>query len=354
MTTPLSLHRSRVTPAVPANAQVASTADRYIDRFDNPQANAASRKAVAHTLVNEYYDLVTDFYLWGWGDCFHFAPRYPTESFPDSLKRHEMFLAMAGEFDSTPLKPNKPRILDIGCGVGGPMRTIARFSSCEIIGVNNNPYQITQAEAINERSALSHLCSLVRANFMQLPFTDNEMDGAYAIEATCHAADKVQCYSEVARVIKPGAFFVGYEWIITPKFDPKNPEHCRIRHSIEKGNALPELETPSMIKKALENSGFDVIECTDLAEEFANSPGRNIPWYAPLQGEFTLANFKSTTLGRMCTSTMVRTLELLRLAPQGSSTTAAILEEAAVSLVEGGKLGIFSPMLFFKAQKRAA
>jgi len=96
-----------------------------------------------------------------------------------------------------------------------------------------------------------------------------------------------------------------------------------------------------------------VLELSDVAEDFAHSPGPNTAWYAPLEGGCTLANFKSTAAGRLCTSVLVRTMEFLHLAPQGSSATAAILEEAAVSLVNGGKLGIFTPMLFFKAQKRA-
>ena len=27
-------------------------------------------------MVNDYYDLVTDFYEYGWGQSFHFAPRH--------------------------------------------------------------------------------------------------------------------------------------------------------------------------------------------------------------------------------------------------------------------------------------
>ena len=33
------------------------------------------RKADYRTFENTYYDLVTDFYEYGWGESFHFAPR---------------------------------------------------------------------------------------------------------------------------------------------------------------------------------------------------------------------------------------------------------------------------------------
>lgn len=45
------------------------------------------------TMVNNFYDLVTDFYEWGWGECFHFAPRYCHEGFHESIRRSEYYLA---------------------------------------------------------------------------------------------------------------------------------------------------------------------------------------------------------------------------------------------------------------------
>lgn len=38
-------------------------------------------------------DLATLFYEWGWGQSFHFANRHKDESFAQSIKRHEYYLA---------------------------------------------------------------------------------------------------------------------------------------------------------------------------------------------------------------------------------------------------------------------
>lgn len=46
----------------------------YTDLFD--QASAEERKNNYTTVVNKYYDLATDFYEFGWGSSFHFAPRH--------------------------------------------------------------------------------------------------------------------------------------------------------------------------------------------------------------------------------------------------------------------------------------
>ena len=34
------------------------------------------------------------------------------------------------------------RVLDVGCGVGGPARQIARFADVQIVGLNNNDFQV--------------------------------------------------------------------------------------------------------------------------------------------------------------------------------------------------------------------
>jgi hypothetical protein len=43
----------------------------------------------------------------------------------------------------------------------------------------------------------------------------------------------------VYRVLKPGSYFVSYEWVATEKFDPNNKEHVRIMDEINFGNGLP-------------------------------------------------------------------------------------------------------------------
>lgn len=79
------------------------------------------RKANYTDMVNKYYDLVTSFYEYGWGESFHFAPRWKWESLRESIKRHEHFLAL-----QLGLKKGQ-QVLDVGCGIGGPLREIARF-----------------------------------------------------------------------------------------------------------------------------------------------------------------------------------------------------------------------------------
>jgi hypothetical protein len=50
--------------------------------------------------------------------------------------------------------------------VGGPRRDIASFSGCNVIGLNNNSYQISRAKAYAEKIGLSDKVSFVQGDFM--------------------------------------------------------------------------------------------------------------------------------------------------------------------------------------------
>jgi len=307
------------------------------------QEKISERKEKYMTMVNHYYDLVTDFYEYGWGHSFHFAPRFEGETFDASIARHEQWLS-----SKLVLRPGM-RVLDVGCGVGGPMRAIARFSGANIVGCNNNDYQIKHSEMFNKKFHLDHLCTTEKNDFMKLSYNNNSFDACYAIEATCHAPDKVACYEQMFRVLKPGCYFAGYEWCITNKYNPNDANHRTIKHLIEKGDSLPDLVLPEVVIDALKKAGFEVIEHFDIAVTSAKTDP--VRWYSTLQGGWKPSNFKHTKLGRFCTQKMVDLLEAIRIAPKGTGETHRILSTAADALAMGGETGIFTPMYYFLARK---
>lgn len=325
-----------------------NTMNSYEGLYDvgDNSVNVPKRKENYMGMVNSFYDLVTNFYEFGWGHSFHFAPRHPWESFEGSIARHEMWLA-----HKLQLSPGKV-CLDVGCGIGGPARTIARFSECTIVGLNNNAYQISRGEEHNKVQGLSTRISFLKADFMAIPREDCTFDAAYAIEATCHAPDKLGVYREIFRVLKPGGLLGLYEWVLTRNFDPNNADHVRIKQGIERGNGLPDLEPVAHVQKCITDSGFELLENRDLAES-AFGVHTKTPWYHPLSGSFSLSGFKHMRIGRYLTNRMVAAMEFLRLAPKGTTEVSNLLLLTANDLVEGGQLHIFTPMHFFLCRKPA-
>ncbi|XP_078430019.1 sterol methyltransferase 1 [Wolffia australiana] len=319
---------------------VQSAVEKYEKYHASFGGDEEARKNNYTDLVNKYYDLATSFYEYGWGESFHFGHRWNGESLRESLKRHEHFLAL-----QLGLKPGM-KVLDVGCGIGGPLREIARFSLTSITGLNNNEYQISRGKELNRLVGLKNSCNFVKADFMNMPFNENTFDAIYAIEATCHAPDPVGCYGEIYRVLKPGQHFAAYEWCMTESYDPKNENHQKVKAEIELGNGLPDIRTMAQCLDAIKQAGFEVIWEKDLA---VDSP---VPWYLPLDtSRFSLTSFRLTAVGRFLTRTLVRTLEGLGLAPAGSQRVSSFLEKAAEGLVEGGKKELFTPMYFFLVRK---
>ncbi len=290
------------------------------ERLHSSSTTVDERNSQYANLVNSYYDLATLFYEWGWGTSFHFSNRHPHETFDEATRRHEYYLAsklnLGGALGSLMLRGDgiakdasserseeeasrvvrgtpsmaEVRVLDVGCGIGGPMRNICKFTGADVTGLTLNKYQVDRGNELcradvhfRNRSTASTAtrregdanvgvppdvrCRSVRGDFMSQPFPSSAFDAAYAIEATCHAPDRVRCYSEVYRVLKPGAVFACYEWCLTDRYDPKNPEHVRIKKQIEEGDGLADIATTHHCLESLRNAGFEILEERDCAND---------------------------------------------------------------------------------------
>ena len=119
-----------------------------------------------------YYDGATELYEYGWAQSFHFSRFYKGEAFLASLARHEHYLA-----SQMILRPGM-RVLDVGCGVGGPAREIAQFTDAQIVGLNNNDFQIGRARRYAKKAGLENQVTFVKGDFMKLSeqFGENSFD----------------------------------------------------------------------------------------------------------------------------------------------------------------------------------
>jgi len=221
------------------------------------------------------------------------------------------------------------KAIDLGCGVGGPMRTIAKATGCHVTGITINEYQVKRAREHNKRAGLEPQCSVVQGNFLELPFPEGTFDGAYCIEAACHAPKLVELYAQAYKVLKPGGKFASYEWIKTPVYDKSNPDHVRVVDGVAIGNALPDVRDLNECVEAAKAVGFSVVSCTDVALT------AEIPWHAAM---------KSARIGSYVTHVMTTVLEAVGWAPKGTAAVHRMLISAALDLEESGRLGCFTPM----------
>lgn len=298
-------------------------------------------------LVDSYYDLATEFYEWGWGSCFHFADKRSGESFKQSLARHEYYLA-----SRLNVMPGS-KVLDCGCGIGGPARNIARFTRAQVTGITINQAQVDRATALCQSEAVSDLVKIVQGDFMALPFETSSFDAVYAIEATCHAPDRSKCYAEILRVLKPGSTFACYEWCLTDKYDPNNAYHRKLKKDIEVGDGLPDLVHTSVCTKALSDAGFEVIEVRDCALDGKLGPNGE-PWYTPLTPSWnplSWPRFQFNPIMFKLMPLILSAAETIKLVPKGTKTTQVMLQAGGIGCANGGTTGAFTPMWLMVARK---
>ncbi|KAG6919835.1 hypothetical protein DXG01_000340 [Tephrocybe rancida] len=287
-------------------------------------------------VVNGYYDGATELYEYGWAQSFHFSRFYKGEAFLASLARHEHYLAAQMN-----LRPGM-RVLDVGCGVGGPAREIAQFSDATIIGLNNNDFQINRARKYTAKAGLENQVTFVKGDFMKLAeqFGDNSFDAVYAIEATVHAPTWEGVYGEIFRILKPGGVFGVYEWCMTDTWDPSIPSHKNLAHRIELGNGIPEMRPLRLARQALKTVGFTI----EHEEDLAARPDP-IPWYYPLEGDISKAQtfwdyftvWRMSWSGKFVTHNATRVFEWVGLVPKGTHDVGESLKIAGDALVEGGQ-----------------
>ena len=327
-----------------------SDVQRRVERFDG-WTDRASVEDTAPSgydhveTVREYYDLCNEFMVFGWSESLHFAPLSPEESLEDSQTRHQRLMIAKLELQEG------MTVIDVGCGIGGPMRRVAREAGVRVVGVNTSKVQLGKARSLNAEAGLDHLVDYLECSFMDMGAVANDtFDRGYAIESTCHAPDKVGAFAEIYRVLKPGALFWGQEMCMTDRFDPGDSRHRAIKRDLMHGIALKDIATTDEVNQALEAAGFQVMEGRDRA---VAESGPTTPWYHPMEtrGKTRNSPLRRIPLGRKAYIGVSRLAEVLGVFPKGSADVVRLMDRTARAYVAGGRAGVFTPLYCFLARK---
>jgi sterol 24-C-methyltransferase len=163
----------------------------------------------------------------------------------------------AEELDVGPGK----EVLEIGCGRGRISHHVASHTGAKVTGINIDPSQIAVArEYANKTGLLGKQLDFKEANMNSpLPFPDKHFDAFYQVQAMTYAKDLNAVFSEVARVLKPGAKLAILDGVMLDGYNESDPYHRQLLNETRQVTGFGGLWHYDDWKAAVEDSGFRVI-----------------------------------------------------------------------------------------------
>jgi len=109
-------------------------------------------------------------------------------------------------------RPEGKRILDIGCGIGGPALEMASTFGATVSGIDLEAPLITRATADARARGLDGQCQFQTVSIGPLPFPDESFDIVVSSGAITQISDKKSSFIEILRVLEPGGYLSMAEW----------------------------------------------------------------------------------------------------------------------------------------------
>ena len=104
------------------------------------------------------------------------------------------------------------RVVDVGCGIGGSSRHIAKKFGAKAEGITLSPYQAGRGLELAQEQGLKGQCNFQVADALDMPFPDNSFDLVWSLESGEHMPDKQQFVNELFRVCEPGGKIIIVTW----------------------------------------------------------------------------------------------------------------------------------------------
>lgn len=170
------------------------------------------------------------------------------------------------------------KVLDIGCGIGGPCRMLADEFGCDTIGIDLSKEYIDTANRLSELVGLSHKTKFIQGDATNLPFQDNTFDVVWTQHVQMNINDKLKFYTEIARVLKDKGLFIYYEVFKNGNTDLSYPtpwaDESEISFLEESSQTNSILEQLGLIKQQSTDQTASGIE---ILERILNRMPKNTP-----------------------------------------------------------------------------
>ena len=180
------------------------------------------------------------------------------------------------------------RVLDIGCGLGGPALFLARNCGADVVGIDLEPQLIERARQSAIKHGLEAKTEFHVVEIGPIDYPDESFDFVVSSGAFTQIANKLEMFKEVLRVLKPGGVFSCYDWM---KSEDDYSEDMHYWFKLE--GLTYAMDTPEHHDETLREAGFadvSVVERSDwyrekVREEYERLRGELYPRAVELIGK---------------------------------------------------------------------
>lgn len=165
--------------------------------------------------IAAFYDESSGIWEEVWGEHMHhgwYAPKTKAGSMERDLAAQKLMIEKALELcgaDAIAARCEKEgramRVLDVGCGIGGSSRHIARkyaSAKCSCVGLTLSPEQAKRGNELSSAAGLD--VTLEAQDATNTTFADGSYDLVWSMESGEHMPDKPKFVDELGRLCRPG------------------------------------------------------------------------------------------------------------------------------------------------------
>lgn len=152
-------------------------------------------------------------------------------------------------------------VLDIGSGIGGPARCLARKFGCRVTGLDLTEEYCRVANLLSHRVGLGQVVRFEHGDALSMPFPAASFDVAWTEHAAMNIADKPTLYREMHRVLKPGGTLAIYDVCA----GEGGPVHFPVPWARSEEASF--LASPEQLRSLVTDAGFTVTDLHDTTAQ---------------------------------------------------------------------------------------
>ena len=164
------------------------------------------------------------------------------------------------------------RVLDIGCGTGGPAIVLARDFGANMVCVDVEEQLLVRARRNTGEAGVSERIEFHLVAPGPLPFSDRAYDVVFSKDSMLHIPDKRALFTEVFRVLRPGGFFAASDWLAGENAD-SDPA---FRRYVDNGQLNFSMATTLQTVDALREAGFSEVSSEDRHNWYAGISAQEV------------------------------------------------------------------------------